>query len=1401
MIATLRTFNRSGKKMVISRLRLRDATIRLATDSSRVTNLAFLVDALRPPPDSNRVKMEMVFNTIQFESSRFIYENHAVDDRWDKGIDWSEVRIDEMDLNLTRFRVYNDSVSFRIRHLDFQERSGLDVISLSAEAILNRQFMDLKDIHLSTENSDILAEHLDFRFNSWKDFGNGQFGEKVRLRFRFLPSTIHLDDLAYFAPGLDGMEAIIGLNGDIGGRISSLKGKDMVIRYNSHLYFEGNFDMLGLPDFEETYMYFDIDNLTTNVNAIMEMQRPGRSGDTISLSESLSQLGNVSYKGKFAGFYNDFVTYGDFSTDLGSISSDLSIRPDSAENVHYRGKLSTRGFDIGKLLDMDETAGVIDMSGNVEGINYKGGEVDVNMDGYISLFEFNQYPYRNITLTGHLTNRTFDGSFSVEDPNLKMEFFGKIDFADTLPVFDFTANVENARLYPLKISASDPSYTLSCYLRANFVGANLDDFNGEINLVNSLFQTQDKQIQIYDFNLFTLQRPDTNWMTLRSDLVDADIWGQYEFVDIGQATARLLAHHIPAFQNLPVLEQDEYPGTNRFHFRFDFKNTFPITDFFMPDLELARNSILTGNYNPAEYELNFSGQFPQLKYRDNNLEDLNIELVSDKTAAEFQAGCSCLGTGGLISMENFEVRSILQNDSIFGSINWNNDLSGIRSMGDLGGLVSFERNGAGIMPMIGIEMEPGTVVLRDSIWNLDPVTIRIDTSTISIDRLLISHGSQYFLLDGEISRLPGRELVLTFSDFDLSHINQAFKKQGLEIRGVLNGSSTISDVYDKPTFLSDLSIDGFALNGESLGNTYIDANWVNSDQKIHLDARAMRGELKTLGITGDYRPETRELDFDLSLDKLRLNIIEPYLSETVSGLNGILSGEVNLKGTTRKPLFNGILQVQKTSFMVEYLQTVYNFSDQLEIRDNNLIFSDFEILDNAGSKAFLNGSIRNNYLRDFVFDLNLQAERFRFLSTRERHNPDYYGDAIVTGLLRFSGTRGDLHLNISARTDRGTHMFIPVSQGRSIKENNFITFVNKEKYDPPPVPEGDRSNLLSGFGLQIDLAVTPDAITEIIFDPQVGDIMKGNGQGNIQLLINPGGKFQMFGEYEIENGEYLFTLQNIINKKLEVASGGTIRWNGDPTGAVIDIRAIYNSRAAPSVLLPEAPEHLKKRMPVECHLIMTGNLLSPLIKFDIQMPTAEEETRNILRNAIGTEEELTRQFLSLLVMNSFSSVSSYAGTGSSAGTGVGMAGVTASESLSNLLSSWLSQISNDFDIGVNYRPGDEISSEQVEVALSTQIFDNRVTIHTNVDVSGQDSPTAANPKANSIAGDFDLDVKITENGKFRFKAYNRYNHDQLYKTAPYTQGIGFIYREDFNNLLELSRRYFRNEGRSEKNRE
>ena len=82
--------------------------------------------------------------------------------------------------------------------------------------------------------------------------------------------------------------------------------------------------------------------------------------------------------------------------------------------------------------------------------------------------------------------------------------------------------------------------------------------------------------------------------------------------------------------------------------------------------------------------------------------------------------------------------------------------------------------------------------------------------------------------------------------------------------------------------------------------------------------------------------------------------------------------------------------------------------------------------------------------------------------------------------------------------------------------------------------------------MNFDLEVTPEAQFRLIFDDQIGDVMRSRGNGNINLKINKDGDLNMFGKYFVNDGDYLFTLQNIINKRFDLEEGGTISWNGSP---------------------------------------------------------------------------------------------------------------------------------------------------------------------------------------------------------------------------------------------------------------
>jgi hypothetical protein len=199
---------------------------------------------------------------------------------------------------------------------------------------------------------------------------------------------------------------------------------------------------------------------------------------------------------------------------------------------------------------------------------------------------------------------------------------------------------------------------------------------------------------------------------------------------------------------------------------------------------------------------------------------------------------------------------------------------------------------------------------------------------------------------------------------------------------------------------------------------------------------------------------------------------------------------------------------------------------------------------------------------------------------------------------------------------------------------------------------------------------------------------------------------------------------------------------------------------------------------------MTGNLLAPDIDFNIGLPTVDASTRTTVLGYVNTEAERNRQVFSLLILNSF--VTPYQLTNSGAGPTVGSAvGANTSELLSNQLSNMLSKISNDFDVGVNYRPGDAISKDELEVALSTQLFDDRLVIDGNV----SNNTNTQNP--NNIVGDVNAEYKLTDAGKIRIKAFNKANDNtnRIYSSGNYTQGVGIFYREEFDTIGELYRRY------------
>jgi hypothetical protein len=460
---------------------------------------------------------------------------------------------------------------------------------------------------------------------------------------------------------------------------------------------------------------------------------------------------------------------------------------------------------------------------------------------------------------------------------------------------------------------------------------------------------------------------------------------------------------------------------------------------------------------------------------------------------------------------------------------------------------------------------------------------------------------------------------------------------------------------------------------------------------------------------------------------------------------------------------------------MDYLQTRYTFTHNVVFTKEYIGFNNLVLYDIYGNQSVATGRIYHKSFKQERVDITVASNKFMILNTKALDNTLFYGVGFTTGVLNLSGTFANLILDASARTERGTQINIPLSNPEEVYSSTFIRFVVKDTAEVvPPVYVAD----LSGIQLNLDLEVTPDAEIQLIFDDKIGDILRGTGNADIRMGIDFLGDFKMYGNYTIESGDYLFTLQNVINKRFRLEQGGTISWNGDPYDADVNLFAIYRARASLQDLFGET-DSISRRVPVNIRMHLTNKLMNPNVAFNIEVPNSDPTFESQMRNVISSDQEMNRQVFSLLVMNRFAPPTGFS-TSYTAG-----AAANISELLSNQFSNWFSQIVPNFDFGVNYRAGDAISSEELEVLLSTELFNERIVIDGNVGV-------AKDQYTSNIVGDFTVEYKVSPDGRFRVKAFNRSNAlNLLNDRAPYTQGIGVFYREEFDTLKDLFKRYSR----------
>ncbi|MGA1977304.1 MAG: translocation/assembly module TamB domain-containing protein [Bacteroidales bacterium] len=1381
----IRHIDFKNQSFALGKISIFDPVIGLITDSAGEMNLVWYLNLLKSKPDTlSKKKSTIRINEIDLNNARISFIN--MKERKDSGaIDFNNLHLDALNGIIENLAVKNDSTSFNIYDLGFTESGGFTVRRLKGGVAIGRNNFLLSSVSINCDSSILNIGYLRINADSPGAFRN--FTNQVKLDILLQKSLISLSDMKYFIPSMGRTNEAFWLSGRIFGTVSELRGRDIEFSYGNYTSLNCDFDFSGLPKIENSFIYIGVNRLRTTAGDIGKIKIPGHG--PIQLPEFLSKMGTISFDGSFTGFTTDFVTYGNFRTDAGSIRTDLLLRPEALNHFKIKGLISLNSIALGYLTGTPDKLGNISMKANVDGDAYSFRKFDLKLEGAVDSIEINKYKYRNIAINGNFSEKAWDGSVKISEGNIKMDILGLFNFQGELPEFDFTLNLAKANLHNLNFDKTDSSSSLSMLLTADFRGTNIDNLDGEIKLLNSSLVKFGKTLDLYDFTIRTFTENSRPAISIRTDYADADLRGQYNFAGLKSVFKKALSSLMPSW--IPVNSKEPELQNNNFIFSINFKNTDKLNNFFRTGLHLSDKSSVSGSIFPDSIMM-IKANSKLLDFKNIVFKDLSFEANILDRELKASLSSSSLNLLGNSELKGFLINLNTRPDTFDFGLAWDNK-DNILNRGKFSARGIFDKNPKNKWPVFSISIDSSDMYSRNNLWKIAGSSIRIDSDAVSVHKLYISNKDHYYLVDGAVTENPADTLLFEFKGIDISPINYFISSKNnpdqlqLSFKGTANGRIQITNVFHQPLIVSNLNISDFSMLQSSLGDVSVISAW-NSDKKV-ADIRVANNEegKKQIDISGYYDPAAEQVFLDGTADKLPIELLNPLLNSFASGISGTATGKVNLSGKPGYLVLKGALMAENASLKIDFLQTKYIINDSVRFDENNIIFKNVKVNDEKGNAATLTGYIHHKYFKAFSADLMINTHDCMVLNTRPKDNDLFYGTAFASGVTTIKSGPDNLEFDISAKTGKNTKFFIPLSNTETVSDYSFVSFINrdtvrkKEEYPAPvTVPSGKTAILLN-----FDLEVTPDAEIQLIFDPKVGDIMKGHGSGNLSINYDQFGNFKIYGDYIVDEGDYLFTLKNILNKSFKVENGGKINFNGNIYDANIDMKAVYKTKASLYELLHDS--RFTDRIPVECQINLSGKLFNPVVGLDIYLPTADESTREYLKNVISTEEELSRQFIYLLVMNNFYSDPSANESvlSSTTSTGTSAMAVTTTEMLSNQLSNWLSQISNDFDVGFVYRPGTkDINSNELQLALSTQLLNDKVVINGNFDVGGTNVATSTTN--DQLIGDFDIEYKITD--KIRFKVFNRYNDPYTGKQSPYTQGFGLFYKQDFDKFSDILRK-------------
>ncbi len=1396
--------------VTIDYVELNGMDARLHRDSAGAPlNIQPIIDALKPR-DKNKppTAFDLKINTVMIRSSAVSYHEGTLPDSVEAGMrmPFSPKHIEvgnlRADLRLPCLR--NDTYAVQIKRMGFEEKlSGFVVDNLTATGEMTSQALALRNVKMLLPRSEI--ELLDMRLDTPGGItALRQAIESGQHRVGLAPgSHVCLADFAAFVPELAGWPVEVNFN------TLEASGNTEDFTFSADISADGH-TTLALDAHASSLFHAGERNVrlhglqlrTSGTEVARELAKLNRFAPRV--LAAVAAAGETSVDIDAALDKNNVSASLTLDTGPGSIEAGVKGMWSDPKLFSLAATASTKGSaDLSGILP-DLQLQQVDAALTAS-LSRRGSREEGSADIEVNEVMFRGARYSGLTAHAALADGVVRGNAAIDNDFLAFNFSGgwSLDPSRRLVEADITLD----RFIPSHLNLTDKLAGVDFSGEAHIAleGADFSHLDGSADLSRVRMRRPDgEELTLHSFRLDC----SPELLTLRSDFIDGELHGNYNFASIVSEARSVFATIMPALASgIPGVYAPD-GGLNDFSYAFTLKDTERPARFFGWPLSIIYPVHISGAFSAPEGDVALNISAPYLRQGSRLIEDTAIGIFAGgadaKATFDFTTTMPTKG-GPMLLMA--QAQGI--DDRIDTSISWKIDRERAYE-GEVGINAAFSRPDGGAPLLTTVDIKRSQLTFNDSTWTVNPAKVRIfGKDHIDVDGIDVHRANQFVRINGSVDPDPWQQLTLDMRNFSLDYLFESLGIDKVMLGGDATGTFTASSLLSSAPVLQTpgLSVKGISYNKTVIGDALVKASWEPETRAITLGADIDTDEHRPSKIYGAIYPMADSLDITFDVQRVKASFLQPFMSAFCSDLQGRASGKVRLFGNFKYIDLVGAAQADSLSMRINFTNTTYTVArDSVHFRPGLISLDGITVADAEGHTARLNGWVRHSFFKEPRFDFTLgNAYDFLCYNTTPRDNPVWYGKIYGNGSAAVKGYPGVVDISVDMSTaPRSTFTFV-LSDREVAEELSFLTFRDRNAVAAEltdTIHERDtsmdlvnrlRSNAAaladeapSNYNISLQMRVTPDARLNLVMDPVGGDRIRANGSGHLRLDYGSANNdLRMHGTYTLERGNYNFTLQDIIIKDFTIKPGSRINFSGDPYNAALDISAVYALNANLSDLdesFLQDKDLNRTNVPVHAVLNVTGDLVAPDIAFDLEFPTLTTDIYRKVRSIISTDDMMNRQIIYLLALNRFYTPDYMAST-TKGNELVSVASSTISSQLSNILGS----LSENWNIAPTFRSDrGDFSDVEVDVALSSRLLNNRLLFNGNFGYRDN----ALN--SSQFIGDFDLEYLLDRPGMWRLKAYNRYNDQNYYlRTALTTQGVGIVLKKDFDSFLSFLRPFWR----------